>query len=313
MESELKKVDDVSKEVISYSHPESLSAEKIHELKTILLRKGFKLGEKPHTAFFARSSNTSISVYSSGKVFVQGKGTRDFVEFIFEPLILKELTLVSPFLKKPDVTKRIGVDESGKGDFFGPLVVCAVCAGGDSILKLAKDGVRDSKKITSENKIQMLAKNIIRNAKVETVIIKPERFNELYEKMKNMNLILAWAHACAIENLLKKADCSLVIVDRFTTRPLLESMLKEKGKMAKIIQRTKGEEDIVVAAASICARACFVNEINLMGKKHEMLFPKGGKSDKILESLKGFVSKFGKDNLKKVAKINFKTAQEILR
>lgn len=309
MESELKKVDDVSKEIISYSHPEPLSAEKIHELKNLLLQKGFKLEKKPYTVFFARSSDTSISVYSSGKVFVQGKGTGNFVEFIFEPLILKDITFTSSFLKKPDVTKRIGVDESGKGDFFGPLVVCSACAEGDSILKLKKDGVRDSKKITSENKIQMLAENIRKNAIVETVIIKPEKFNELYGKMKNMNLILAWAHACAIENLLQKIDCSLVIVDKFTTRPLLQNMLKSRGKMANIVQRAKAEEDIVVAAASICARARFVNEINLMGKNYEMLFPKGGKSDKILESLKGFVSKFGKDNLRKVAKVNFKTAK----
>ncbi|MCK9555404.1 ribonuclease HIII [bacterium] len=298
--------------VNTYTHTKPLSPGETEKLKTVLTEKNFIFSPKPYTVINAKNEGVSVSVYSSGKIVVQGRKTADFVEFILEPLVIKELSFSASFFADNDMAKRIGSDESGKGDFFGPLVVSGVCAYGEEIAEMAKAGVRDSKKIKSEAKIHALEKIIAKNSATETVSISPKRFNQMYMSMKNMNKILAWAHACVIENLIKQTGCKLVVVDKFAPKTTLLQMLKEHGRKARIIQRTKAESDIVVAAASICARAAYLKEMKRLGDKYGVTFPKGGGSDKITDALKTFLSKYGKNELENVAKINFKTSDGFL-
>ena len=96
--------------------------------------------------------------------------------------------------------KHIGSDESGKGDFFGPLVIAGVLVDESNIEVLQKAGIKDCKKVDDKN-INKLAAIIKNNCTFSVITINPAKYNELYAKLKNLNLLLAWGHARAIENI----------------------------------------------------------------------------------------------------------------
>ena len=154
----------------------------------------------------------------------------------------------------PRVKGHIGTDESGKGDYFGPLVAAGVFVpeGQGEVLK--ELGVRDSKRI-SDNRIRDLAEQIKSGYPHSVVSIGPERYNALYTKIKNLNKLLAWAHARVIENILEEVNCGRVVADQFGDEGYIRNALMKRGKDIELIQRTKAEDDPAVAAASILARA----------------------------------------------------------
>jgi len=205
--------------------------------------------------------------------------------------------------------RRIGTDESGKGDYFGGLAVAAVYVDENTEETLKSSGVKDSKRLSS-NKIHELARIIRDNCPHSIVYIGAERYNELYSKLRNANKILAWGHARAIENLLLKIDCDTVITDKFGDEKFVADALMERGKKIKLIQRTHGEEDIAVAAASILARDAFVSHLSALSKKYGMDLPKGASN--VISAARDFVAKYGKDELKRVAKLHFGTTNEIV-
>ncbi|MEJ5169990.1 MAG: ribonuclease HIII [Fimbriimonadales bacterium] len=203
---------------------------------------------------------------------------------------------------------RIGVDESGKGDFFGPLVVAACYVGREHLAEL--EGVRDSKKLTDKQADQ-LARRILRVCPNAVVTISPAKYNELYAKIGNLNRLLAWAHGRAIEDLLKKQDANLIVSDQFATPELLRSRLQTLGRRANVVSRTKAESDLAVAAASVLARAKFLWQLGDLSKQWEIDLPKGcGRN--VLDAGRRFVQKHGEANLSQVAKLHFKTRDDIL-
>lgn len=209
----------------------------------------------------------------------------------------------------------IGVDESGKGDFFGPLVIAGVVSNEDVNEKLLNAGVKDSKKL-SDKKVFEIFERIKEICKFyEVVVIKPKRYNELTRKL-NLNKLLAWGHARVIENLLEKAEqenfkIDKIISDQFGDASYLLNALMKRGRKINLIQMHRAEIDPAVASASIIARAVFLNQLAEMSRKYEMVFPKGV-SDKVVDVAKEIVKKFGKDELLNVAKIHFKTTSQVL-
>lgn len=203
----------------------------------------------------------------------------------------------------------IGTDESGKGDFFGPLVVAGVYTDEKTHAILRTLGVDDSKKLT-DKKIVKLADDIKRTCEYSVVVIKNEKYNELYDKVKNLNRLLAWAHSRIIENLLDKVDCKTVLADKFGKEELIKSVLMQKGKDVTLYQETKAEANVAVAAASIIARAEFVKQMDAMHKKFGIEFPKGA-SASVIAAGNLYANSYGKENLGKVAKLNFKTVDKI--
>src|SRR5258707_12509883 len=106
------------------SHTSKLSDTQAEVLKEWLVAHGYKFREVPYARFAAEKDKTNLVFYESGKLVVQGKGTQDFIEFVLEPEILKEARLGYETVLNPELLlPRLGVDESGKGDFFGPLCV----------------------------------------------------------------------------------------------------------------------------------------------------------------------------------------------
>jgi len=279
------------------------------KLKQGLQEQDFTLSQPNYTLFQGKKPGVTCTLYTSGKLMVQGKNQADFIQFYLEPEILK--TFSYGYEEQDiDLSAHIGIDESGKGDFFGPLCIAGVYADETSIPKLSKLGVKDSKKL-NDPLILKIAQKIRKEYLYHIVRIGPERYNELYEKFGNLNLLLGWGHATAIENLIDQSGCERVIIDQFAAEHVVENALKRKKKKALLTQRTKAEEDLVVAAASILARAAFLEGLLQLEKKWEIQLPKGASQNTILAGKK-FVSQNGSALLGSVAKLHFKTSQVVL-
>lgn len=210
----------------------------------------------------------------------------------------------------PPEKGHIGTDESGKGDYFGPLVVAGVFVPEKQQNVLIELGIRDSKKI-SDNRIRELATLLKKGYKHSLVAIGPERYNELYTKLRNLNKILAWAHSRAIENILEEVNCSVAVTDQFGDKSFVLNALMKKGKEIELIQRPKAEEDLAVAAASILARAEFLRRLYFLSQDVGMDLPKGS-SSLVDEAGLRLVKLHKVEILDKVAKKHFKITRRIL-
>jgi ribonuclease HIII len=203
----------------------------------------------------------------------------------------------------------IGVDESGKGDFFGPLVVAAAAVEPDNLPPLQLLNVRDSKKVT-DARAAALAAQIKKIIPHNIVVVMPEKYNELYAKIGNLNKLLAWAHARAIENLLGEVDAVRIISDQFAKNHVLESALMAKARIVSVEQKVRGESEMSVAAASIIARAEFLRALEQLSRTWGMTFPKGGGSPVDIAGSR-FLKTNDQASLSKVAKLHFKNSKKI--
>lgn len=206
--------------------------------------------------------------------------------------------------------KILGIDESGKGDFFGPLVIAGVLADESSADRLKQNGIRDSKKIT-DNKILQLSDWITDNFVYTLVVIGPEKYNQLYQKIKNLNKLLAWGHSRVIENIASENEIDLAISDKFGRSDFIERALMEKGKKIKVHQMIRGEAIVQVAAASIVARAAFVRAIAGMKKNYETNIPKGA-GNLVDAAGRELVDRYGRSVLEKTAKVHFKNYKKVI-
>ena len=293
-----------------------LTDEQAATLKSCLETRNYSFREVPYARFAGEKEKTNVVFYDSGKLVVQGKGTQEFVEFVLEPEVLKQAKLGYEAVLNPDLLlPRIGVDESGKGDFFGPMCVAGVYVN-ESVITAWKDaGVRDSKNISSDKKISDLAK-LIRETPgcVTTVVpIGNEAYNRLYSKMRSVNTVLAWGHARVIENLMGQRHRMnpppvRAISDQFaSSKSVIEKALMSMGKELELVQRHKAEEDVAVAAASILARDEFVKRLALLGKDFGVALPKGAGAN--VDTLaKDLFSQHGAAALAKISKMHFRTA-----
>ena len=297
----------------SYTHP--LTQEQTNKLRTLLEERGFTFSPKPYTIFFAQKEKLSVAVYEKGpKVLLQGRGVEDFVKFALEPEIFGEARLGYEEVHLPEMFEpHFGVDESGKGDFFGPLVIAGVFVDRPSVRQFLDLGVQDSKRIGSDARIHALAKEIRRIARdgTDVVTIGPARYNELYKKFGNLNALLGWGHARVIENLLaRRPDCPRSLSDQFADARVIENALLGHGRKIRIDQRPRAESDIAVAAASILAREAFINWLERKGKELAVKLGRGV-SGAIKSAATAIVEKHGVEMLSQIAKVHFRTAHEV--
>ncbi len=276
----------------------------------------YKFRDVPYARFAAENDKTNLVFYESGKLVVQGKGTQEFVEFVLEPEILQEARLGYEAVLNPELLlPRLGVDESGKGDFFGPLCVAGAYVN-ESVAKAWADaGIRDSKNISSDKRIRDLAELIRKTPGCVTTVVPigDEAYNRLYARMGNTNSILAWGHARVIENLMlqrHRMDPLPVraISDQFASnKETVAKALMSLGRGIELVQKHRAEEDLAVAAASILARHEFVTRLGKLEKQYGMKLPKGA-SAAVDAAAKEFAGQHGAEGLAKVAKMHFRTA-----
>ena len=202
-------------------------------------------------------------------------------------------------------TYLAGSDESGKGDYFGPLVTVAFTCSKEDINKLKQYGVKDSKLLNDE-KITIIAKNIINDFKdnYESLILMPELYNKVYKEfssLKNgLNELLAWSHSQVIGNLYKKHQFEIVTIDKFAKEKVIEFYVKKECQVKMNIV-TKAESDIVVATASVIARYFYIKLLKYLSEKYNVALLKGA-SNKVKEQKRNI----DKNILPFICKLHFK-------
>ncbi len=285
------------------------------KLKQLLQDEEYRFEPRPYTLYFAQKDKLTVAVYEKGpKAVIQGRGTQEFVQFRLEPEILGEAKLGYEEVLNPEMYEpHFGVDESGKGDFFGPLVIAGVYVDRDLARQFQSLGITDSKRIGSDKRIRDLAEGIRRSHAPQSVVcISPERYNALFTKIGNLNRLLAWGHARVIENLCElRPDCPRALSDKFAAVRVLERALMEKGRTITLDQRTKAESDFAVAAASILAREKFIDWLEAAGRRLGVKLQRGVNAG-VKDTARQLAARGGAGLLGTVAKMHFKTAAEVL-
>ncbi len=284
-------------------------------LVEILSAGNYRPTEVPYTSISAKTEDCNINLYNSGKLLVQGKGAEEFVQFILEPLVLLSASVgyedvLSPELAEP----HMGVDESGKGDFFGPMVIAAAYIDETLIEPMRSLDVKDSKNITSDKKAMFIGGELrkLLGHRFALVTIGPAAYNRLYSKMRSVNRILAWGHARAIEDLLAKVPtCPKAISDQFGSKESVKRALMQKGRGIELIQRHKAESDTAVAAASILAREAFLRALQNMEKMYGTEIKKGA-SAAVRQVAVALARAKSPNVLLQTVKCHFKTTDAVL-
>lgn len=297
----------------SYTAP--LTPAQAETLRQVLERQGYDFEPKPHALFAARKGKLNVTVYQKGpKVLVQGKDTEDFIQFTLEPEVTGEARLGYEEILEPDkFAPHFGIDESGKGDFFGPLVIAGVYTDATIARRLIDAGVMDSKRVTSAARIRQLAAAIraTPGCTTEVVAIGPERYNEMHASFGNLNRLLAWGHARVIEKLAAaRPACPRALSDQFARPQVLQRALRDKCLTIELEQRTKGESDTAVAAASILARERFIDWIDKTSTACGIKLPLGA-SDAVVQAGRDLVTRHGHEALGKAAKLHFRTTAAV--
>jgi ribonuclease HIII len=292
-----------------------LTPTQAEKLRLVLQRDGYDFETKPHALFSARKAKIVITVYQKGpKVLIQGKDTEDFVRFTLEPEILGEARLGYEEILDPDrFAPHFGIDESGKGDYFGPLVIAGAYTDATITRRLTDAGIMDSKRVTSPARIRKLAELIRQTPGCTTAVVSigPARYNEMFDSFKNLNRMLAWGHARVIESLAaQRPDCPRALSDQFARPEILQRALQQKNLTIHLEQRTKGESDTAVAAASILARERFIDWIDKTSAASGITLPLGA-STAVIQAARDLIAKHGPDALPKTAKLHFKTTQSL--
>lgn len=312
---------------------EKIPTKKQEEIKSFILHNfNAELHAKPYSFWEIRNKDFVATFYNSGKFVIQGKDIDALLDSLsaefdeidaktqrgkeakqnensasLHPCISasKDLSLLTAHC-----SPYIGTDESGKGDFFGPLVVAGVLVNEENANAFKKLGIKDSKTL-KDKQILELSYEIKKNAINSIVVIGNEKYNELYVKFRNLNKLLAWGHARVIENILEKEHCEYALSDKFGDESLILNALMQRGQSIKLEQRVRAESDVAVAAASILARATFVQRISDLESYYGCKFPKGC-NDGVKDAARIFIKQFGKLRLKEVCKAHFKTYHEIM-
>lgn len=278
--------------------------------KDVLLANGWiqENDSNQYVSYRFKSVSGSVAIlYSSGKLVFQGK--EDFTSLIAN--IKEEIDS-----NMNGFQSHIGVDEVGKGDYFGPLVVVGCFADIEFARKGKLLGFADSKKFT-DGKITKLFESVKDYPYYYSSIVYPKEYNKLAKEYGNVSILLAKQHSLVIEKGLKDLqtkgiECNHVVIDQFSSSK--NRVLDELGQLGRSInleQFHRGESDIAVAIASVIARGIFLEEWEKMSKKYNFKFPKG--SSNVLGSAREFVGNFGTSELENVAKTGFKTTKSIMK
>lgn len=290
---------------------EKIPTKKQEEIKDFIL-KNFEAAASPKDYAFWQIKSTDFTAifYNSSKFVIQGKNINPLLEKLSNEF--SEIK-VAPTKEEAIIDHNhpcyIGTDESGKGDFFGPLVVAGVQIDEKNRQIFIDLGIKDSKTLKDEQMIKM-AQQIQKYSTYSVVAMSNAKYNELYAKFKNLNKLLAWGHARVIENILEKKPCEYALSDKFGDESLIQNALIKEGKKIILEQRVRAESDIAVAAASVLARATFVQKMKSMENFYGCKFPKGC-NDGVKASAKIFIEKYGKERLSEVCKAHFKTYNEV--
>ena len=278
----------------------------------------------PYAIFQAEDNDTIITLYESGKAMFQGLSAD--IEASMWEMINNDSSNLEDFFDEPRKKEKeedieipfdinsIGSDEVGTGDYFGPIVVSASYVSVNDIDFLTNLGVKDSKKLSDE-KILEIVPQIVKKIKYKTIILSNKEYNKYHNEDMNMNKIKAILHNKVLYNLTHENDIKYdyIVVDQFESPKSYYNHLNDTDKIVKNITFITKAEDkcLSVACSSLISRYIFIKEIDKLGEKYGIFIPKGASSyvDDIAIKL---VSKYGKNVLNDIAKLNFSNTKRIL-
>jgi ribonuclease HIII len=285
----------------------------MQKLENSCMASGWESYFVEYANFAYRGPKVSVVAYRSGKLVIQGKGTEEFVKYTLEPEIIGKCQLGYEGVYRPDwFQEHGGMDESGKGDLFGPLVSACVLAGGQTVKEWLAKGVRDSKSIGQDKKIFELDRLIRTGEGVvgEVFSLSMRKYNELYGGIgENLNRLLAWYHSKSLSNALQHKKVSRALLDQFSQKPLVQAYFQ--GNDVTIEMRPRAEDDPVVAAASIVARAEYLRAMERLSEAAGEKLLRGA-SEAVQEQARGLVRRLGASSFGEFAKLHFSTAQRAL-
>lgn len=260
------------------------------KLEEKLRQLGLEREEYPNAVFCFRGKDLNVVFYPTGTFLVQGKGD---VKGLIEKLV-ENLSVESDY---------IGTDEAGKGDLFGPLVVCGFALTPKVAKEVLKLGVRDSKSVPPES-LKEIAQKLMELNCHRCVKINPYAYNEIYRKLQNLNKILSLAHAVVIDQLFLEFGLTKAIVDKFMKGSYIDCFLNSS---LEVIEETNAESHLAVACASILARYLYLKELERLSKVAGIRLPagSGNEAKRIFRELR---AKFDGQTLKKLAKLHFKVS-----
>ncbi len=284
--------------------------------KRLLKEAGFLKGSRPYASFCFEGEGVCVAYFpKKGKLLVQGSRAEAFLESV---LNISPTEDAPPAGRMPsglvDRSPHFGVDESGKGDYFGPLVIAGVYSDERTADALVRLGCRDSKQIPDDDRILKMADRVMQlpGVATEIVCIGPGRYNELYAEMGNLNRLLAWGHARVIAALHEKVPaCPRALSDQFANEWVLKRALGQRHVPVALEQRPRAESDVAVAAASILARARFVRWMREAARASGCELPLGC-APHVTTAARAFVRKYGEARLKEVAKLHFRLTARVL-
>ncbi len=310
----------------------TLGEAEIHQLEESLRKDGWSFGKAPYAHWRATREKNNATAYLSGKTTFQGADALPLSQHYLpqaQPTPAKHaagkastagnaivgMTPLELALRKdPEMfTLHAGIDESGKGDFFGPLVIACACTDAESAAKLLDAGVRDSKALSSDREALRLDQFIRETlpGHFALITIGPERLNQLHAQSGNLNRLLAWGHAKTLEELLTLVpDCPRAISDQFGKGDLVKRQLQERGRKILLDEHPRAEADIAVAAASILARAAYIKALDRLSQQAGLKLPKGA-GHNVLACAREFLKLHPKAELPKYAKVFFKTTEQL--
>ena len=291
-----------------------LNDAQMRALKTWCEHHAWRFYEVAYARFAFRGDGVNIVGYNSGKLVVQGKKTEDWVTYVLESEITKEAMLGYDDVLHPEwFEPHAGLDESGKGDLFGSLVTATVIADRNMIETWRHAGLQETKRLSSDAAVLKYDK-LIRNTKgvvYKYLSFRMAKYNELYDKFgSNLNRLLAWMHAKCLAAALEKRPVEWGMLDQFSKRPMVQGYFKDSDFDLRM--QTKAEEDPVVAAASVVARAEYIRQMQTLSNEYGQPLLKGA-SAMVKKQGRELVKKLGPERLGDFAKMHFKTASEILR
>ena len=280
----------------------------------------------PYAILQADDGDTVVTLYQSGKAVFQGRDADLAADFWIETERINsgsaKVTSSDDKKEKKEVERKIplkinsiGSDEVGTGDYFGPIVVSACYVSVDDVDFLVELGIKDSKKM-SDSEIRNVVPKVIKRIPYHTFVLGNKQYNDLYSSDMNMNKMKAILHNKVLSEFVRgdKYKYDHIVVDQFENPKSYYNHLKDSAfKVYGITFLTKAEDQCLsVACASIISRYVFLQEMDRMAKEIGIEIPKGA-SDVVDAVGKEIVSKFGKDKLNQIAKMNFKNTGRILK
>jgi ribonuclease HIII len=268
----------------------------------------FEYRSVPHAEFSVKGEGVVATLYTSGKLVVQGADPALFLERFAggaAPTPARRKSAPAPAPADPSLP-TVGSDETGKGDYFGPLVVCAARVEPELAAALTEAGVMDSKRLTDPRALQLAA--LLRERVPHALrVLMPEDYNRDWKAL-GLHTLLSRQHAEVIREVAHPGD--RVVVDQFAKKDEIGPRLADLG--LAIEQRPRAESEVAVAAASILARAEFLLALKELGDEYDLALHKGAGApvDRIGVE---FVRAHGRELLPKVAKTHFKNTEKIER